>query len=98
MAKVKTAARRRPNSRLTMLLLLILVVGVGIQIYHLQGQLQEAAQQKAAYSQRLEELRAENQELAEDIANSDDPELMMDIARDSLGMVGPGEKIMITGG
>lgn len=97
MAKTK-AARRRPSSKLTLLLLLVLLLGVGVQIYHLQGQIQEAAQKKESYSQRLEELRSENQELADDIANSDDPELMMEIARDSLGMVGPNEKVMIVGG
>lgn len=97
MAKT-TAARRRPSSKLTVLLLLVLLLGVGIQIYHLQGQIQEADRQKEAYSQQLEELRSENQELADDIANSDDPELMMEIARDSLGMVGPNEKVMIVGG
>ncbi len=98
MAKTTTPARRRPNSKLTLLLLLIMLIGIGLQIYHLQEQIREAAEQKAAYSQRLEELQTRNQELSDDIANSDDPELMMRIARESLGMVGPGEKVMITGG
>lgn len=97
MAKTQADARRRPSSKLTILLLLVLLLGIGIQIYHLQGQLDQAKEQQAQYSQRLDELRAANQELSDDIANSDDPELMMEIARDNLGMVAPGEKVMIIG-
>ena len=53
-----------------------------------------ARAEEAVYAQRLAELRETNERLATDIANSDDPELIEEIARDELGMVEQGEKII----
>ena len=60
----------------------------------MQGQLEAARAEEAVYAQRLAELRETNERLATDIANSDDPELIEEIARDELGMVEQGEKII----
>ena len=59
-----------------------------------EGQLEAARAEEAVYAQRLAELRETNERLATDIANSDDPELIEEIARDELGMVEQGEKII----
>ena len=50
--------------------------------------------QREVLRNRLAELQETNEKLAADIANSDDPELIEEIARDELGMVEPGEKII----
>ena len=59
------------------------------------GQIQAAKEEEAVCSARLAELEAANAKLAGDIANRDNLDLIEDIARDELGMAGPGEKIFI---
>ena len=94
-AKAKKKGKRRPSSRLTGLLLVVLMIGIGVQLVNLKGELEAAREEEAYYSQRLQQLQAENARLEEDIANSDDPELIEAIAREELGMVSSGEKIFI---
>lgn len=96
-AKAKKKGKRRPSSRLTGLLLVVLMIGIGVQLVNLKGELEAAREEEAYYSQRLQQLQAENARLEEDIANSDDPELIEAIAREELGMVSSGEKIFIIG-
>ena len=97
MAKAKKSQKKRPSSRLTALLLVVLIAGIGVQLVNLKGELEAAREEEAYYAQRLQQLQEENARLAEDIANSDDPELIEEIAREELGMVTAGEKIFIIG-
>ena len=97
MAKAKKSQKKRPSSRLTALLLVVLIAGIGVQLINLKGELEAAREEEAYYAQRLQQLQEENARLAEDIANSDDPELIEEIAREELGMVTAGEKIFIIG-
>lgn len=85
--------KKRPSSRLTLLVLAALLVGIGVQLYALYGQLQEARAEEAVYAQRLAELEETNQRLQEDVDNSGDLPLIESIARDELGMVSKGEKV-----
>ena len=87
-------AKKRSGGKLPLLIFLALLLAVGIQLYNMQGQLEAARAEEAVYAQRLAELRETNERLATDIANSDDPELIEEIARDELGMVEQGEKII----
>ena len=73
------------------------MVGIGVQLVNLKGELEAAREEESYYAQRLQQLQEENARLAEDIANSDDPELIEEIAREELGMVTAGEKIFIIG-
>ena len=57
------------------------------------GRLQQAQEEAAVYAARLAELQETNEKLAEDIANSQDPELIEEVAREDLGMAATGEKI-----
>lgn len=91
----KKNQRKRPNSKLTALILLVLFIGVSVQIVSLAGQIQTAKEEEAVCAARLAELEAANTRLAEDIANRDNLDLIEDIARDELGMAGPGEKVFI---
>ena len=96
MATVKTE-KKRPSNRLTAIILVILLLGVGIQLYNMVGQLQAARAEQAVYAQRLTTLQETNARLESAIANSDDPALIEDIARNQLGMVKPNEKIFYFG-
>lgn len=91
--KSKQQGSTHPGSKLSMLLLVILLVAIGAQIYRMFGQLQAARAEEAVYTQQLRELRTANEQLKEDLANSENLDLIEDIARDQLGMVGPGEKV-----
>lgn len=93
MAQDKQTAKKRPSTKLTGLLLVIFLFGIGFQIYGMYGQIQEAKAEEAVYAQRLTQLQETNARLMEEIDNSDDPALIEEIARNDLGMVGPGEKI-----
>ena len=85
--------RKRPSSKLTLLILAILIIGIGVQLRGIYTQLEDARAQEALYAEQLAELQEANARLEEDIANSEDPERIEDIARDELGMVSQGEKI-----
>lgn len=90
--------RRRVSGFLTGLILLVLIVGVGVQLYRLQDQLRIARAEEAALSAQIDQLERENEELAADIANAGDPELIEKIAREELGMVLQNEKVFYTVG
>lgn len=93
-AQTQKPKKKRPSSKLTGLILVILLFGIGVQLYHMYGQLQAAQAEESVYAQRLAELQETNRRLEDAIENSDDPELIEDKARDDLGMVSPGEKIL----
>lgn len=87
--------KKRPNSKLTAVILLVLLIGISVQIVNLLGQIRNARAEEALYAARVAELEAANSRLEEDIANRDSLDLIEDIARDELGLVGPGEKVFI---
>ena len=93
MAKSPKAEKKRPNSKLTALVLAVLLLGIGIQVSGMLEQIRAAEAEEAVYAQRLAELQETNAKLSAEIENSDDPELIEDIARNDLGMAAVGEKI-----
>jgi len=97
MANAQAKTKKRPSSRLTAVLLLIMMLGIGVQLYNMYGQLQQAQQEEQVYAQRLAQLQQTNQQLAEDIANSGDADLIEEIARNDLGMAAADEKIFRVG-
>ena len=90
---VPVKRKKRPSGKLTAIILLALFLGIGIQFLNMYGKLQEAREEEAVYAARLEELQETNQRLTEDIANSQDPELIERVAREDLGMARADEKI-----
>ena len=97
MANGQATTKKRPSNRLTAVLLLIMMLGIGAQLYNMYGQLKLARQEEQVYTQRLEQLKETNQQLAEDIANSGDADLIEEIARNDLGMATADEKIFRIG-
>ena len=92
--KKEKKEKKRPSSKLTAVILLALLIGISVQILNLLG-IKTARAEEELYAARLAELEATNSRLAEDIANRDSLDLIEDIAREELGMVGPGEKVFI---
>jgi len=93
MRKQKVKKRKRASSLLTGMILLVLILGVGVQLYRMQDRVKAAQAEEAALAEQIAQLEAKNAELAEDIANADDPELIEQIAREELGMVVRDEKV-----
>lgn len=88
-AKLKTGR----SSKLALLLLVVLILTMGLVLENMYGQLSHAQAEQEIYAARLAMLREQNEKLRQDIANSDDPSLIEDIARNDLGMARSGEKI-----
>lgn len=91
--KKRMVVQVKPASKLTIILLAVLVVGISVQIYQMAGKLRDAREEESVYVQRLADLEAANAQLKEDLDNSEDLDLIEDIARDKLGMVKEGEKV-----
>lgn len=93
MAKKPSKPKIRRSSKLTLTLIAALILIMSVMLQQMGTQLEQARTEQAMYAQRLSQLQEQNAKLAEDIANSDDPDLIEDIARNELGMAVPGEKI-----
>lgn len=91
--KKRRTSKKRIGGKFAGLVLFLLALAASIQLVSLLKKLQTAKAEEAAYAQRLTVLEHENAQLEEDIASSNDPEMIMNIARDELGMVSPGEKV-----
>lgn len=78
---------------LTKIVLVVLLVYAGVSLYTIQNQIRSAKDEQEKLAAQVDTLRHENDSLASDIADSDDPEKLRDVARSELGMVMPGERV-----
>lgn len=89
--------RKKPVQRsggfLAGLVLVVLMFAVGVQLYSMQGRLADARAQEAEVAEKVAQLKEENEKLEEDLARSDDPEMIEEIAREELNMVVQDEKV-----
>lgn len=91
--KKANKTKRIRMSLFTKVLLLLLLAGIGWQLYRLNGQVEEASAQKAQLAAQVEQQRQKNDALSESIESGGNQEQLEEIARDELGLVGPGEKV-----
>lgn len=75
------------------IVILILFVVFMIQLLNLHGKIQTAKADYNTVSAKVAAQEAENAALAEAIQNADDPETVLDIAKEKLGLADPGEVI-----
>lgn len=80
-------------SLVTKIVILILFVVVTIQLLNVRGRLQTAQADYNDVLARVTAQEAENTALAEDIANADDPDTILDIAKEKLGLAEQDEVI-----
>lgn len=76
---------------LTKLLLLILLIASVSAFLNLQSQVSQTEDEAAQWQRQVERQKQENQDLADAIADKDDPQRIEDVARKRLGLVLPGE-------
>ena len=79
---------------LTKLVVLALLIYMAITLLDLRGKIQGVQAQRDSLSWQVTNQRLENQKLADAIANSDDPEMLEQVARDR-GYVEENETLFI---
>ena len=79
---------------LTKLVVLALLIYMAITLLDLRGKIQGVQAQRDSLTWQVTNQRLENQKLADAIANSDDPEMLEQVARDR-GYVEKGETLFI---
>ena len=94
MARKAKKSRFRPSGKFTLLIVAVLLAIMGFALQNMLVQLRYAEDEKDIYAQQLQQLQEQNAQLKEDIANSNDPALIQDIARNDLGMISAGEKVV----
>ena len=85
--------RRVRSSLMTKILVLALLGGIGWQLHALQGQVESAQAKKDALAAQVETQQQENDALSADIAEGSTQEKMLEIAREELGWIAPGEYV-----
>ncbi len=78
----------------TKLVVLALLIGLSITLLDMRTQLQGAQSQKTALEHQVQVQTQVNADLRDAVQNKDDPQRQEDIARNSLGLVKPGEIIL----
>ncbi len=81
------------SSLLSRLVVLILLVFVAITLLNVRGQIQSAEAELAQYQAAVDQQRETNAALEENIANSADPDTVLEVAKDKMGLVESGEVI-----
>ncbi len=80
-------------SLLTKAVILAVLVVVSISLLDLRVRLSSAEQTRDALQQQVDEQAQYNAELQDDIDNSDDPDVILEVAKERLGLVGKDEVI-----
>ena len=75
----------------TKLLVLVLLAALAVALLSTHAKLNAAQNQRDELARQVEAQREANAELADDIAHSDDPDYLADIARSKLGLLEPDE-------
>ncbi len=80
-------------SFVTKIVILILIVYLSITLLNLRSSIQSANDSLADLQAQTTELATENAALEEEIENGDDPETILEIAKEKLGLVESGEVV-----
>ena len=80
---------------LTKLVVLALLIYMATTLLDLQVRVKTTRTEVDHLSRQVAEQTQVNADLADAVANPDDPARIADIARDKLGLVAPGEKVFI---
>lgn len=92
MARKKNTKKRRSG----LLGALVLLILLGVMVYKLvevYGDLSAAKEQEARLRTQVEQKGEENNSLKDALSHADDPDYILGLARDRLGLVEDGERI-----
>lgn len=79
----------------TKILILVLLAAAAAALLSLQSQLRAAKEDRDLLARQVQAQQEVNTALADDIAHSDDPAYLEDIARSELGLLKPDEIVFI---
>ena len=80
---------------LTKLVVVALIIAASVTLLRMQGQIQQAQTELEQARLRVAKQIQVNADLQDAIDHSDDPEWQANIAREELGLVAPGEKVIV---
>ena len=82
-------------SFLTKIVVMIMLIAASVTLLRLQGQITAAQAERDALQLQLAKQIQRNADLQDAVEHSEDPDRQADVARSELGLVAPGEKIII---
>lgn len=81
------------SSLLAKLVVLLLLIFVAVTLLNVQSQIQSAQADLEVYQAAVDQQRETNAALQDNIANSSDPDTVLDVAKDKMGLLESGEVI-----
>ena len=90
--------RFRRAGIITIVVIVVLMVYASVTLINMNKRINAAEAQQEELSRQVEEKEVGNAEIQYAIDNKDDDETKADIARDSLGLVDPDEKVFYDSG
>lgn len=85
----------KKSSFLTKLVVTALIIAASVTLLRMQGQIAEAQAELEDKRVQVARQTQVNADLKDAVDHSDDPQRQADIARAELGLVAPGEKVII---
>lgn len=89
--------RLKRTGILTKVIIVILLTYAVLSLIRLRSRIDSAEAEKEALQQQVADVSAENDDMRYAIENSDDEDVIRDIARDKLNLVEPGEEVYYAG-
>ena len=83
------------SSFLTKLVVVTLIIAATVTLLRMQGQIQQARAELDQAKIQVARQIQRNADLQDAVDHSDDPQRQADIAREELGLVAPGEKVIV---
>ena len=80
-------------SIITKIIVFALVIFACVTIVSIKSKTNDKTAENDALQQQINDMEVQNAELQYKVENSDDDDVLADVARDELGYVGPGEKV-----
>ena len=80
---------------LTKIVVLALLIAASVTLLRMQGRIVRAKEEQTELEQQVARQTQVNADLQDAVDHSDNPDRQADIARDELGLVAPGEKVII---
>ena len=89
------AVRIKRAGFLTKLVVLALIIAASVTLLRMRGQIEAAQAQREELRMRVATQTQTNADLRDAIEHSEDPDRQIEIARSKLGLVTPGEKVIV---